>query len=143
MNFLASFISTFCAASVFIGLLYLLCPDGSMEKSVKYILTLVFILTVISAAAITNKGERVGKIEYSSIKTDTSALDTETARFIIGRALDNAKIEYREITVCTNKTESGSISISKVIIRSERTETEILTALSGLEESIEVVVKND
>ena len=40
MNFLSSAITAFCAACIFIGTLYILCPEGAVSKSVKYILSL-------------------------------------------------------------------------------------------------------
>jgi len=143
MNFLSSFISAFCAACVFIGALFMLSPDGAMSKSVKYILTLVFILSVISAAAFTSKNTDSFEFDFEATQTDTTVLDETTARFIFERALINSGIEFEEIVVCTNKNESGSISISKVIICSDCPREQILTALSGLTENIEVVVEND
>lgn len=121
----------------------MLAPDGAVSKSVKYLLTLVFILSVISAASVTTKNSDFEPIEFSSVGIDTSFLDEETARFIFESALKSNKIEFSKITVCTNKTESGSISISKVIIYSDCPSDKILTALGGLSENIEVVVEND
>ena len=52
MNALNSFITAVCAACVIIGAAYLICPDGSMQKPVKYVLSLVFIAVIISAVPI-------------------------------------------------------------------------------------------
>lgn len=143
MNYLASFITSFCAACVFIGALYMLAPDGVMHKSVKYILTLVFVLSVISAAAITAKNRNIEIDKFSAEEINTAALDEETAHFVFESTLKGCEIEFSKITVCTNKTESGSISISKVIICTHCPEEKIMTALNGLTENIEVVVEND
>ena len=52
MNALNSFITAVCAACVIIGAAYLICPDGSMQKPVKYVLSLVFIAVIISSVPI-------------------------------------------------------------------------------------------
>ena len=72
MSFFTSFTAAFCGACVFIGALYMLCPDGVMAKPIKYILGLIFILTVISAAAIA-----VGKWDFESIDFTATAIDTD------------------------------------------------------------------
>ena len=121
----------------------MLSPDGVMARSVKYILTLTFILSVISAAALTTKNNDFSMAEISIPTIETAALDEATARFTIEAALKNSDIDFSEITVCTNKTESGSISINKVIICSRYPKEKIMSALVGLTENIEVVVEND
>lgn len=143
MSFFTSFTAAFCGACVFIGALYMLCPDGVMAKPIKYILGLIFILTVISAAAIA-----VGKWDFESIDftaeaIDTESLDTANAEYVYAYALTKAGIDFSKITVCTDKTESGSISISKVIICSDCEKTRILEALSDVAENTEVEIVND
>ena len=51
MSYFTSFITSLCAACIMIGALHMICPDGAMGKSVKYILSLIFIVSVIAAAA--------------------------------------------------------------------------------------------
>lgn len=143
MNFFSSFVASFCAACVFIGALYMLCPDGAMQKSVKYILTLVFILSVISAASIAAGRWDYESAKTSAIETDTSALDTAAAEFVYGSLLRNSGIDFSKITVCTDKNESGSISITKVIICSDCESERILSALGAVAENIEVEIVND
>ena len=143
MSYLTSFITSFCASCVFIGALYMLSPDGSMEKSVKYILNLVFILSVVSAAAFINKGEVAEMPDFTPYQTETEVLDQATARFVFETALKTAGIEFSKITVITNKTENGSISISKVIICSSSQKEKILAALGGITKNTEVRYDRD
>ncbi len=52
MNAFSAFAAALCAACVLIGALHLITPDGAMSKPVKYALSVVFLISVISAAAI-------------------------------------------------------------------------------------------
>ncbi len=143
MNVFASFSASFCAACVFIGALYMLCPDGVIKGSVKYVLSLVFLLSVISAAAIA-----VGKWEFTPPRLEyeyekEESLSAGAAEYVYSYALSEAGIDFSKITVCTDKSESGSISINKVIICSDCEKTRILAALGQAAENIEVEIIND
>ena len=142
MKYLSQFIAAFCGASVFIGGLYMLCPDGVMNKSVKYIFSLIFILTVVSAAAFSG-GWDMPYIEPVVADADTEALQTAAAEYVFAEALKSEGIEFSKITVCTDKTETGSISISKVIIWSGDEKERILSALAEAAENIKVEIVND
>ena len=67
MNYLTSFLTAICASAVFIGGLYMLCPEGNMSKTVTYILGLVFILSVTAASGVTVKNVdfQLPKAEYT------------------------------------------------------------------------------
>lgn len=121
----------------------MLCPNGVMEKSVKYILTLVFILSVVSAAAISLGKWEYEEFDFSYAQIDTSALDISAARYVYASALQAEQIDFSEITVCTDKTESGSISISKVIICSDCEKQRILAALAEVAENTKVEIINE
>lgn len=143
MNFFSSFAAAFCSALVFIGALYMLCPEGAVSKSLKYILGLVFILTCISAAAIA-----VGKwdFEMPEIKTyynDSTSLQVSAAEYVYEYVLNEAGIDFSEITVCTDNSEKGSISINKVIIYTDCEKSRVLAALSEVVENNEVEIVND
>jgi len=143
MNFFSSFVSAFCAACVFIGALYMLCPDGAISKSVKYVFTLVFVLSVISAAAIAAGKWDYKAFEFTPPETENLTLNTAAAEYVYAETLKRHQIDFSKITVCTDKTESGSISINKVIICSDCESQRILAALSGVAENIEVEIVND
>ena len=138
MNFFSSFAAAFCSACVFIGAVYMLCPDGAISKSVRYVLGLVFLLSVISAAAIA-----VGKWDFEMPEitadyTEEASLDVSAAEYVYAYALSKAEIDFNKITVWTDKSENGSISINKVIICSDCEKSRILAALGEVAENIEV-----
>lgn len=143
MNFLSAFATAFCASCVFIGALYMLCPDGAMNRSIKYIFALVFILLVVSAALPFSKGIDIDFEEFSQENIQTDELDGYTAWYTYALALEKAGIDFKEIEVCTDKTEEGGIYISKVIIYSECERSKILKALGMEYGNIEVEIINE
>lgn len=143
MSYVSSFLVSFCAAAVFIGALYMLCPDGAMNKSIKYLLSLVFLLSVISVAGITVKNAGPD-ISFSPPEaSNTAELELSSARYVYSYALSSSGIEFSEIEIFTDKTEDGSISINKVIIHSGCERQKIIDALGEATKNIEVEVIDD
>ena len=139
MNSILSFIVSFCIISVVLGALYILCPKGTMQKSVRYI----FVLLLITSCLALIKG--IGGIDFS-LKKHTYAPQNDDAfhyfaELTFKEALKNAKVEFSKITVCTDKSENGSILISEVIVFSEEPQDKILKAIGS--EEYEVTVINE
>lgn len=143
MNFLSSVLITFCAACVFIGALYMLCPDGVMSKPVKYILGLCFLITVISAAGITVKTPDIDFSLPETVTEDTESLEIASAEYVYSYLLTAANIDFSQITVCTDKSDDGSIIINKVIIRSDCQREKIIEALGEAAKNHEVEIINE
>ena len=142
MKIFSQLITAFCASSVFIGILYILCPDGVMSKSVKYVLSLAFLLSVVGVSFAVRGGNTDYRLpEYTS--ADTQALDTAAARQVYAYALAQSQINFKEITVCTNKASDGSIIISKIIIFSDEDAEKIRNALGEVAENYEVEIVNE
>ncbi len=121
----------------------MLCPEGGLKKSIQYILGLVFLLCVIAACGITVKKADF-KIEAPALAAnDTAALDTAAAEYVYSYALNRAGIDFSEITVFTDKSDSGSISINKILIRSSGERERILEALGDAAKNIEVEIINE
>lgn len=143
MNFFNTFITAFCTGCLLIGALHLLCPDGAMQKPVKYVLSLVFMLTVIAAASITVKNAKFDTGAFTPTETAGEELDTAAAEYVYAHALESAGINFSKITVCTDKSEDGSIIISKVIVYSDCEKWKITEALGVVAENYEVEVINE
>lgn len=143
MNFIYSVLTAFCAACIFIGTLYILCPEGAISKSVKYLLSLVFLVSVIAATgAVAKKGD----IELPAVTTpeiNTQNLDSANAELFYSYLLNREGIEFSKISVCTDKSDDGSIIISKVLIYSSQSREEILKVLAGVAEKTEVEIINE
>lgn len=121
----------------------MLCPEGALSKSVRYILGLVFILSVISAAAIAAGKWNFKMPEITSGEIESEELQVSAAEYVYAYALSQAEIDFSKITVCTDKSENGSISINKVIICSDCEKSRVLAALSEVAENTVVEVEND
>ncbi len=138
-----SFVVAVCVACIFTGILHTLCPEGEISKSVKYILSLIFIITVIAAAGITLKKADF-KINFSSeSKAENPQLEALLTEQTFATALKNRKINFSQVTVCTDKLADGSIVISKVIIYSDCERSEILKALELESANYEVEIVNE
>ena len=140
MNGFSVFITSFCASSVIIGLLYILVPE-KYSKIIKFLFGLIFILSVLSAFL---KIENIDfpKAEAFYIEQSKDDLLIEQARLTYEKVLTDANINFSEVQVCTNK-ENDSIIISKVIIYSAEEKEKILGALGNLPEVFEVEIINE
>lgn len=143
MSGFTAFLTSLCAACVFIGAIHLICPDGNLGKPVKYILSLVFLVTVISAAGLLKGGFNTDITFEASAGTSDETLKTAAARYVYTETLRSSKINFTEITVCTDKTQDGSIVISKVVIYSDADKERIRVALGAAAENIEVEIVNE
>lgn len=143
MGFISSILISFCAACVFIGALYILCPEGTMSKPIKYVLSLVLLVSVVAAAGVVAKEEDFTLPEIADYKIDSDNLDTANAELVFSYALKEAGIDFSKISVLTDKSADGSISISKVLIYSGNSYEEISKVLGSAAEKTEVVVINE
>ena len=142
MTRLSDFFITFCVSAIFIGALIIICPSGQISKSVKYILSLVFSLLVISS---------VLKIDFdlnftpdkNSISSHTEALEVKSAEYVYSHCLKAENIEFSKISVLTNKTDDDRIVISKVLIFSKEDKNKIFLALSAVAQNFEVEIINE
>lgn len=141
MNNLSVFMICFCSSCILLGFLYMLCPSGSMENSVKYVFCLCFLCCVVSC--VTN----LKSIDFSIFE---SASDTEiiteqsasvTAQKVFTQALVDQNINFKKITVDTNKLSDGSITISKVTVYTDASAEQIIKAIGS--DSYEVDVVNE
>lgn len=143
MNWLTSVITAFCVSSVFLGALFILCPKGNVSNSVKYVLSLVFLVSVISAAGVGVKKADFSFEDFSSQSVSADILEHLNIKLAFEEILQKNGISFKEITVFTDKLEAGGISINKVIIRSDCEKEKIIAALGEELKTIEVEVINE
>ncbi len=143
MNWVRTIIAAFCASSIFLGALFILCPKGNISASVKYVLSLVFLVSVISAAGIGVKKADFSFNAFSSQEVLTDNFENLNIKLAFEEVLQKNGIGFKEITVFTDKLEAGGISINKVIIRSDCEKEKIIAALGEELKTIEVEVKNE
>lgn len=121
----------------------MLCPDGVLSESVKYVLSLALLLSVIGAAGITVKMPKFDFSAFSTESGENEALTAASAEYVFSYMLTSADINFSEITVCTNKSENDGIVISKVIIRSDCERDKIAEAIGGISSDYEVEIINE
>ena len=109
------FATAFCSGAVMLGALYILAPEGGSKKAVRYAFCLAFLCIVLSAA-VKFSGEGFPTFKESARNFGGEDLSAATARTVFAEALREAKINYKKITVFTDKTNSGGINITKVFV---------------------------
>ena len=143
MSYLNSFLMSFCVSAIFIGAVFLICPGGKMSKPVKYILTLVFTVVIITSVSNKNFDLDFSDFKVPTVDTDGEELKIQSAEYVLGDVLRQNGVNFSKITVCTTKAEDDSIVISKVIVFSQESQDKILDALSEIVKNYEVEIKNE
>ena len=141
MSAIKGFIISFCSSSIVLGFLFMLCPSGSISKSVKYIFCLCLICSVVASASVLKEPDFYffNKDSHGEVLTEKNV--AITAQMIFSEALTKQNINFRKITVDTNKLADGSITIDKVVVYTNESLITI-TQLIG-SESYEVIVINE
>ncbi len=123
------FVTAFCSVCVMSAGLSLLCPSSKLEKSVKYVFSLVFLVCLLSALP----GLKNIKIEYpkANFSVADSNISSATAQWNFEYLLRANNIEFSKIEVCTDKNAEGGIIINKVIIYSSESAENIRELLGG------------
>ncbi len=143
MSYLTSFLISFCVSAIFIGAIFIICPSGKMSNPIKYILSLIFSLVIISSASEISIDFTLADIFKTTEISSSQKLEANSAEYVLGQVLKGADIKFREISVYTTKSTDGSIIISKVIIYSAESREKILNALADFENIYEVEIKNE
>ena len=143
MNGFQSAVCALCAALILIGALCLLTPGGTMGKPVKSVISLVFLISVLAACLPAFRGFSPEIIFRTEAAADAGDLTATNAEYVFREVLQKQDIPFSKITVRTDKTDDGGISISKVIIVTACEEETVRAALDGIGESVEVVIRRE
>ena len=141
MSGINSFIVSFCGGCILLGVLYMLCPTGNMSKSVIYVFCLCFVCMVVGAALSIKPPDlsMFDDIKYTEILTEQNV--AVTAQTVFGEALTQKSINFRKITVDTNKISDGSIVINRVTVYTDEPQQKVTQVIGS--DSYEVVVINE
>lgn len=141
MNGLSSFIISFCGSCVLLGFLYMLCPSGSMSAPVKYVFCLCFVCCVIASVLTIPQPDfsYFDKANNAEILTEQNT--AVTAEMVFGEALRQSNVNFRKISVETNKMSDGSIIISKVTVYTTESAQKVGEIIGS--DSYEVCVINE
>lgn len=143
MKIFSQIITAFCVSSIFIGVLFMLVPKGALSKSVQYILSLAFILSLLASAKITIKNSdfKIPQLETQTV--NSQELQIENAKYVFAYALQKAGIDFKEIKIFTNTDSNNSIVINRIEVYSASKREEILSVLGEAGMNYEVVVINE
>ena len=143
MNWFSSVITAVCTAGICFGALFMISPTGKTGKSVQYIISLCFLLIIISAVGVTVKSSDID-IDFETVENaDTTELEINYIKNTCGLALQNGGIDFEEISVSADISEDGSIECTKVTVNSAVNREKILDALGGEREDFKVEVINE
>lgn len=140
---MTQFFTAFCTGCILLGLLYIICPEGNISKPIKYTFSLVFLCIVISAANIPFKNISLDNIIPADNQTESYEMQISAAEYVFSYTLKNQNINFSDIEFFTDKSENGSIVISKVVIVSNHQKDEIVKALGELAQNREVEIVNE
>ncbi len=140
---MTQFITSFCVGSVLIGSLYIICPKGNISKQIKYIFSLVFLVIIISAANVPLKNIDFHTPSSVDLQIDTEDLEISAAKYVFSYTLKNQNINFKEISIFTDKAPDNSIVITKVVIVTNEPPQKVRNALAGLLDNREVEIINE
>lgn len=143
MNWFKSFITAFCTAGICFGALFIICPSGKMERSVKYVLSLCFLVIIVAVAGVGIKNADL-ELEFDmETMVELENLDNTTAKYVFSEVLNEAGINFKEILTFTDNAGKNGISCTKVRIVTDCSKERVISALGGEIEGFEVEVVNE
>ncbi len=143
MSWLKSLITAVCTAGICFGALFIISPTGKTERSVKYVLSLCFLVVIIAVAGVELKMSDFEINFNTDTVIDLKPSNEATAKYVFSSALKNAGIDFKEISVFTDNLENGGISCTKVKIVTDCDRQRVVAALGGEKEGFEVEVINE
>ncbi len=141
MGMFNSFIISFCTASILLGFLYMLCPSGNMNASVKFIFCLCFVCCTMGSVVSIPSPNFSFFDNQQKIEILTEQNTATVAQSIFCEALRRDNINFRKIVVDTNKLADGSIVISKITVYTHESPQRVIDVLHS--DGYEVVVINE
>jgi hypothetical protein len=143
MNWFNSLITAFCTAGICFGALFIISPSGKMERSVKYVLSLCFLIIVITISGVKMKMSDFD-INFNTVSSvDADELENSATEYTIALVLQKAGIDFREIYVSTDNLETDGISCTKVKIYTDCDRQKIVNILGEETENFKVEVINE
>ena len=134
-----AFVTAFCVGSIILGALYILVPEGSLSKPVSYAFGIAFLCLILSVGKLTSIN--LPQIDYKSAEFANERLSAASAEMIFSEALAREDINFSKITVFTDKTESGGISITKVVVYTDASPVQVNAVIGS--DGYEVLVINE
>ena len=145
MNEFKSVILGICIASIGLGAMYMLKPEGATAKAVRFAFAVIFLtLTVTLVVSLFVKGDRL----LPSLSSDTELLSYESiarleAEQLAAEVLKEKGIKYEKIEIFTNKEDSGSISIKRITVKTNENPEYVRDSITAVIKADGVEVINE
>ncbi len=139
MNLLREIAVSFCAAAVMTAAVGLI-SGGRLQMSMKYIISLCLICSVLSVAVGGKFSLPTVLPSFSPKSYSTDSLYEYQAEYIVGEILKSDGVTYQNITAKATKSEDGSIIINEIEIIgcSDAKKAKSKLTLSGIDCDIKV-----
>lgn len=145
MDDFKSIILGLCIASVGLGIIYMLKPAKTLEKSIRFSFAVVFLcITVICIASFLKvdfKEISVNAADYS--KNAEEKILCLQARHLSEQILKSNSLDFKEIEIFTDKTDNGDIIIKRITVKSEAEPKLIRDSITAVIETCGVEVINE
>jgi hypothetical protein len=112
---MTQFFISFCAGCILLGSLYIICPEGNISKSVKYVFSLVCLVIIISAANIPLENMDFSPNKETISKANYNEMQISAAEYVYGKTLKAQDINFSKIYIYTDNSENGSVSFLQKI----------------------------
>lgn len=135
-----------CAASLVLGATYMLRPTkAATEKSIRFAFAVIFLsIMVVSVASLVKKDFSFDKVRTSEEYLDSAAgVIRAQAEFLSGEVLRQQGINFKKISVLTDKSESGDIFIKRITVVSGEDPKSIRKHITRVIETDGVEVRNE
>ena len=140
MKGIISFITVFCAGGVLLGALYILIPEGSFKKPLKYVFGVCFVCCIVSFIPVFSNMDITADIQPQTTESARNA-GVYAARITLQTALDKAGIAYKSVEIVPRYDERGRAVFLSVTVVSNDDPRKIADVLEN--ENIEVSVINE
>lgn len=145
MNEFSSVILGICIASVGLGAMYMLRPEGATAKAVRFAFAVIFLtLTITLMVSLFAKGERLlPTLSNNNEHINYDGIAKVEAKTLAAEVLKEKGIKYSEIKIFTNNEADGSISIKRITVKTNENPDYVREAITAVIKADGVEVINE
>ncbi len=135
-----------CAASLVLGATYMLRPTrAATEKSIRFAFAVIFLsIMVVSVSTLVKKDFSFNSMQSESMHLDSAeGIIQVQAEYLSSEVLRQQGIDFKKISVLTDKSESGDIFIKRITVVSGEDPQSIRKHITRVIETNGVEVRNE
>lgn len=144
MNGFKQIITVLSAVFIFFGAIELLGNNSKMEKPLKYILSLVMLLVILSTVfGIKNLDINISTPSLSNDYALAEQTYKTQAEYLIGAVLKDNSVEFSKVNAKVDILQDGSIIISEVEVTTKQNAEQVSNIIKGYFDVLKVSVVNE